>query len=413
MDTTVLKNPPPRRIEDVRPFASRNIKLSKLLLGVAVVTFFIALGRFYFKTGVEALFPAGFIIAAIVAAIPAFFAWGTRKIAAQSVEFLRTAIYAEGRVTAAISNSAGLTVEVDYTDRAGHSWSGQAVVLGSPEENKEGESIAVLYDPNNSAQFVVLTAGGLAPGKSSKGGIGKVRRLLTNPWMAIGLICGLMALFAGTFTFISSQREIIDADLNRPETVEAARVKGLFPGLRGKVVRVGPHLLLYPLSVYEYKKDESNPSTEPTEDTRLSNALYVPVISQDHPMGKLIMQIPPNEKGERILDPGFIALLSQTEIHFIIPDGRRNFVRDIPKGVLAAPGFVSDPTTQLGNSSERTKQIRSQLKNSPGDLTILDKSEGSYAFAVILTIMSAGSLLLGLNREKKAALKAAALKDGL
>jgi len=410
MDNTILKNPPPRREEDVRPFASRNEKLSKLLLAGAVLTFFIAMARFYFKSGTEGLFPAGLIIAALVAAIPAFFAWGTRHVARKSVEFLKTAIYTEGRITDVISNSAGLTVELDYTDRVGQKWSGRAVVLGSPEKNKEGEIAPVLYSPRNSAEFVVLTAGGLAPGKSTvqlQGGPGKTRSMMANAWMMMGLASGLLAVIAGTVTFVSSQKDIVDVDLNRPETVEQVRAKGLFPGVRAKFARVGPHLLLYPLSVVEYKKDESGGSIEVTEDTRLSNVIYVPVISQDHPMGRLIMQIPENAKGERLLDPGFISLLSQSEIHFLISDNHRNFVRDVPKGVLAAPGFVADPSSHLGDNTEKAKSIRSMLKNSPGDLIILDKSEASYAFTVIAAIMSVGFLLFGYNRHKAAIRKVA------
>ena len=165
----VLKSSPPRREEDLSPFAKGNVLLAKTLMYFAApVTFGLALwrlqGLFYEANGWW-IAPA---IALGLAAIPFYFDWAMGVVRRRSIRFLVDAIYCEGRVTKTTVNSAGLTMQLEYRDRGGKSYQGKAVALFSASDStiSEGSTLPVLYSPEKPDQFIAVAPEvGLIPGK--------------------------------------------------------------------------------------------------------------------------------------------------------------------------------------------------------------------------------------------------------
>ncbi|HBS06654.1 MAG TPA: hypothetical protein DEA96_16915 [Leptospiraceae bacterium] len=170
MDIDALKKPAPRELSEVRPFLGRNRMFSKVLIGVAVVLFGLAMLRFYLKGGGVDLFPYGVLIALALAAIPLYFAWANAFIASKMEKLLTQGIHTRGSIVEASLSANVLAMKVEFQDRSGINWLGKSAIFGAlaDEIPAKGSDIDLLYLPDNSAKFAVLTSSGVGPGKAKR-----------------------------------------------------------------------------------------------------------------------------------------------------------------------------------------------------------------------------------------------------
>lgn len=170
MDIDVLKKPAPRELAEVKPFLGRNRLFSKVLIGVAVVLFGLAMLRFYSRGGGVDLFPYGILIALALAAIPLYFAWANGFIASKMEKLLTQGIHAQGAVVESSVSANVLAMKVEFQDQGGTSWLGKSAIFGalSDEMPEKGSTIDLLYLPDNPVKFAVLTSSGVGPGKAKR-----------------------------------------------------------------------------------------------------------------------------------------------------------------------------------------------------------------------------------------------------
>ena len=168
-DISVLKTPPPRTLEQVRPFFGKNRTYSRVLIVVSVVVFGIALLRVYFREGMV-IWPYGLLMALGLALIPLYFAWANHFIARNLEALLIESVHTSGTVTKSDLTASTLILRVEYKDQGGLLWLGRSAIMGAMKEDRlsVGDSVDVLYIPETPKKFALLTPAGVAPGRAKQ-----------------------------------------------------------------------------------------------------------------------------------------------------------------------------------------------------------------------------------------------------